>query len=315
MRVNEALIQSMLSDGAANGVNPTFLDFVLRHAQVKTNVCSRQSSEQGYVLEPRTVPDYNLIFVTRGRVTWVLEEKPIPLRPGDLLFVRPGVRHRAHSQTRRITLSSIHVEATLPGGRDVFGLLLPPHCRSVCAGCRLDLYLRAASDEWDRRDHALTVLMLGNWSRLIVAELLLYDAGQRTLGQRPLDPLVSEVLDELNRRLNRPTELAELAAWSGYSPQHLNRVFRGELGVTPLQYLMRMRLEHAAALLADGRLTVRAVGARMGFGDPYYFSRLFKQHFGVSPDAYRRAAGGEPAGSSDSPSPDSAGPFRPPSGI
>jgi AraC-like DNA-binding protein len=304
----------MLNAAAFHRVNPAFLDFILRHAQVKTNVCSRQHSEQGYVLEPRIVTDHNLIFVTRGRVTWVLEQQPIPLQPGDLLFVPPGIRHHARSQTRRITLSSIHVELTLPGGQNGFDLLLPPPCRAVRAGCRLDCYLRAASDEWDRRDHALTMLMLGHWSRLIVAELLLYDAERGALGQRPLDPLVSQLLDELNQRLNRPTELAELAIWSGYSPQHLNRVFRRELGVTPLQYLARMRLERSAALLAEGRLTIRAVAARMGFEDPYYFSRLFKQHFGLSPDAYRRTVGAEPAGGSDSPSPGSTGPFHRPPG-
>jgi AraC family transcriptional regulator of adaptative response / methylphosphotriester-DNA alkyltransferase methyltransferase len=81
--------------------------------------------------------------------------------------------------------------------------------------------------------------------------------------------------------------LDQLASRSGFSPQHLNRVFRRTLGVTPLQYLNRRRMEHAAALLRDGRLTVSAVGQQVGFADPYYFSRVFSQHFKQSPTEYR----------------------------
>ena len=273
-----------------------FVDFVLRNAQIGANVCSRQKVENGYMLAPRTVPDYNLIFVRRGKVMWVIDDHEFPLVPGDLVLVRPSVPHHAFSRTRRMTLGSIHVEVTLPGGQDVFDLLIPPTFRHVRAGTRLDQYLGGAIDEWDRGDESQTLLMMPGWARLIVLELLRHDADLGVLGQRPIDPLVSEVLDELNKHLNRSTSLDELARHSGYSPQHLNRLFRKVLGVTPLQYLMRMRMERAAASLAQGRLTIRAVARSLGFDDPYYFSRLFRQHFGRSPAHYRESAG------SDSPS-------------
>ena len=88
---------------------------------------------------------------------------------------------------------------------------------------------------------------------------------------------------------SEPTTLDWLSERSGFTPQHLNRVFRGLLGVTPLQYLNRMRMERAASLLADGRLTIKAIAREVSFDDPYYFSRQFKQHFGRSPAQYRDA--------------------------
>jgi AraC-like DNA-binding protein len=81
--------------------------------------------------------------------------------------------------------------------------------------------------------------------------------------------------------------LSELAKRAGFSAQHLNRVFREILGVTPLQYLARTRMERAATLLRNDDLTVGAVGKRVGFDDPYYFSRVFSQHFKKSPAQYR----------------------------
>lgn len=268
-----------------------FLDFVLSHAQVRTNVCSCQISEDGYSLLSRTVPDYNLIFIRRGEVTWVVDDQPQILKRGDLILVPPAVQHHAHSPPVPVTLGSIHVHVTLPGGQNVFELLLPPLVRHVAGECRLSRYLDLVIDEWDRSDRTQTHLTMPSWGRLVVLELLRHDAGQGTLRQRSIDPLVAEVLDEMNRRLDRPTSLDDLAQWSGFSPQHLNRVFGRTLGVTPLKYLMRIKLERAALMLVDGRLTVAAIAAAVGFEDPYYFSRVFRQHFGRSPAQYRDAAG------------------------
>jgi AraC-like DNA-binding protein len=272
-------------------VTPAFLNFVLGQMRVKTNVCSRQRVERGFRLEPRTVPDYNFIWIERGRAVWIIEEKPHELVPGDLVIVPPGVPHRAHSTTRRMTLGSIHVQLTLPGGQDVFEVLVPARMRHVRRNSKLAGYLRASLAEWDREDHAQTMLMLKNWAPLVTLELLRYDAAQGTLKQRDVDPLVAELLDELNHRINHETTLDDLADWSGFSPQHLNRLFRRVLGVTPLQYLARMKMEEAASLLADDRWTVAAIARKLGMDDPYYFSRLFKQHFGRSPSQYRDTAG------------------------
>ncbi len=263
-----------------------FLDFVVANAQVRAVGGSRQVRDAGYTLAPRTVPDYNFIFVRRGRVVWTLGDRAIPLRAGDLLVVPPGVPHSATSQTRRVVLGSLHVEANLAGGQDVFDLLRPPALRTVRAGSRLDGYLRAVITEWDRSADEVR-LVLPAWARLVTLELLLHDAGLGLLRPRPVDPVVADVLDELNTRVARRTTLDELAERSGFSGQHLNRVFRTVLGVTPLQYLARLRMERAAAMLTDHQLTIGAVAREVGYDDPYYFSRVFKQHFGRSPRDYR----------------------------
>src|SRR5205814_2124789 len=75
-------------------LSPLFLEFVLRQAQIKTNLCSCQSFEHGYTLEPRTVPDYNYIFCRRGVAVWEIDGDAIEIKPGDLVIVPPGVRHR-----------------------------------------------------------------------------------------------------------------------------------------------------------------------------------------------------------------------------
>lgn len=264
------------------------VQFVLRHARVETFGCSRQSTESGYSLVRRTVPDYNLIFVTRGRPVWVLGDDPIHLKPQSLLIVPPGVSHHGYSETDRVTLLSLHVRATLPGGQDAFEVLELPRTQRVKRNGRLDRYLRGALDEFVGQLPRHDRLMSG-WCHLVVMEMLDDSArrGQRT--PRAIDPLVGELLDELARRIGQPTTLDDLAAFTGFSAQHVNRLFGRELGITPLQYLTRMRMDRAGELLLENRLTVAAVGHAVGYEDPAYFSRAFSQHFGHSPSDHRAA--------------------------
>jgi AraC-like DNA-binding protein len=269
------------------------LAFALAHAHVTTWVCSRPiTDDDSYVLLERTVPDYNLIQAVEGRAVWTIDGVDHTLETGDLVLVPPGVKHHGRSASRHLTLGSIHVLAALPGGQDLFTLLVPPRHRHVRSGSRLDAILRLAIGEFDRgRDAAL--LMLPHWGPLVVKELLRYDHAVGALRVNPLDPLVVEVLEHLERNLAQPLSLGELAKRSGYSPQHLNRRFSAALGLTPLACLSAMRLQRAASLLRDGTLTVAAIAARVGLGDAAYFSRVFRKQYGMTPSDYRDHAGSE----------------------
>jgi AraC-like DNA-binding protein len=269
------------------------INYVLRQMVVTTNLCTRQKHEHGYKMQLRTIPDYNYIYVTRGKVIWCVAGEDHHLTPGELVIVPPGVPHYATGLTRRITLVSIHVEVRLPGGQDVFDLLMPPRRQSVPQGGRLDLYFRSACDEFDRPSTSEALIFLPGWAQLVTRELLRANAEAGLLRARSTDPLVGAMLEDLGRRIAEPVTLHDLARRSGFTPQHLNRLFRRVLGVTPLQYLARARMEHAATLLADGRLNIKAIAKKVGYDDPYYFSRMFTQHFGQSPAHYRKSTTAE----------------------
>lgn len=90
-----------------------------------------------------------------------------------------------------------------------------------------------------------------------------------------------------------PVGLQELARRAGLSPFHFLRVFSRVLGVTPHQYLVRLRLARAAKLLAEEALPVTEVALESGFADLSNFVRSFGRAAGVSPKRFRRAARNE----------------------
>lgn len=83
--------------------------------------------------------------------------------------------------------------------------------------------------------------------------------------------------------------VAQLGAWIGCHPDHLARQFRRETGETIIGYIRRHRLERAHELLADRTLSVSHIGRLVGLPDPTYFSRAYRQAYGIPPGAARRA--------------------------
>ncbi len=78
-----------------------------------------------------------------------------------------------------------------------------------------------------------------------------------------------------------------LARLGTVSARHLSRLFRGETGLTPAQYVESVRLEAARALPASGTDPVEAVADGAGFGSAETMRRAFQQTLGVSPTHYR----------------------------
>jgi AraC-like DNA-binding protein len=87
-------------------------------------------------------------------------------------------------------------------------------------------------------------------------------------------------------------DLEQAAGQADISPFHFLRLFSSVLGVTPHQYLVRLRLRHAAQLLADDDISVTDVAYDVGFGDLSNFVRTFHRAAGVSPRKFREASRG-----------------------
>jgi AraC family transcriptional regulator len=75
----------------------------------------------------------------------------------------------------------------------------------------------------------------------------------------------------------------------GVHPVHLARVFRLKYGTPVGTYVRGLRLSWAAARLTDTEETIAQIASEAGFFDQSHFTRTFRRHFGLTPQAYRRA--------------------------
>ncbi|MBR6828092.1 MAG: AraC family transcriptional regulator [Prevotella sp.] len=98
---------------------------------------------------------------------------------------------------------------------------------------------------------------------------------------------VAAVTHYMHENLERRLTLDDLAHYTGYSPSHFSLLFRQQAGESPLARFTRLKLDRACILLQTTDMRINQICHKLGFDDPYYFSRLFKQQKGLSPKQYR----------------------------
>jgi len=94
-----------------------------------------------------------------------------------------------------------------------------------------------------------------------------------------------KVLALMREDVARPWTLEELARKANLSPPHFTALCRRQTGMPPLSLLIRLRLQRAMDLLQRGDHNVAEAARAVGYEDPFYFSRLFKKHIGMTPSS------------------------------
>jgi transcriptional regulator GlxA family with amidase domain len=99
-------------------------------------------------------------------------------------------------------------------------------------------------------------------------------------------------VETLRRDWQRPHRLEELATAAGVSVTHYSTLFRHQTGFAPIDFLIRLRVQHACRLLDTTRMSIVEVAERVGYPDPYYFTRCFRRVMGCAPRTYRKVQKG-----------------------
>ncbi|HEX7014560.1 MAG TPA: AraC family transcriptional regulator [Cyclobacteriaceae bacterium] len=97
------------------------------------------------------------------------------------------------------------------------------------------------------------------------------------------------VRNEILNDLSRPPVLNELAQMAGMGETKLKQLFKQTFGETIYNYFQKARMEEAAFLLKQAKLSVSEAGYELGFSNLSHFSRLFQRHYGITPKKYTSA--------------------------
>lgn len=127
---------------------------------------------------------------------------------------------------------------------------------------------------------------IADWTRDLMRGLAERWREKRNQSGRRLAETVESFVME---RIGGPLSIREAAAHFAYTPNYLGRLFKEETGENFSDFVMRKRMEVAARLLCDRRLKVYEVAERVGFRNLAYFSKQFREHYGLTPNEYRRS--------------------------
>jgi len=100
---------------------------------------------------------------------------------------------------------------------------------------------------------------------------------------------VGEIVRYIENNYDKPLTLETLASLSHYSRRHFTRLFREVCGVSPMEYLNKIRIKNASDLLVKSDMSIKQISRLCGFEDNNLFSRRFKEAYKISPSDYRRS--------------------------
>lgn len=241
----------------------------------------------------RPVPaDHLLIWVRAGGMEITLGAHSHLASAGDLVILEPGVRHAYEPESATgwewLWLhfgGSEAAELTRRLQGEIGGPVRHLGSDARVTARFTELIISAASGTTDgarlRVDSCAYSLIGLMVDRLESPEARSEGSGVAMAG------LTTWILDHLDASVTL-ADLVEVSAWSA---AQLSRLTRRELGLSPMQYVTRLKMRHAERLLRDTELTVGAVGRMIGFDDPLHFSRRFSQVNGRSPSALRAESG------------------------
>ena len=108
----------------------------------------------------------------------------------------------------------------------------------------------------------------------------------------PANTLSQQVMKYMNEKYYENITIESIANLLNYSRNYIYTQFKKEYGLSPQEYLLNLRIEKAKLLLLKERgLAIKDIAFSVGYTDPLYFSRLFRQKTGVSPKEFVRING------------------------
>lgn len=280
-------MDNMQFDLVSHELNPT----VLFAGKIE-----RTTSENNY--HTHDFPEIGIIL--EGKGTYHLNGEYIPVQAGDVLIFNPGIGHEsmiyAPEEKRTeffvgfvdvefIGMRPNHIE--LKDGGNVL------HTKGKTQRTIFQICEEMTKENLARRPGRYIML------KAFLVQLLLTIVREQMEQVEPISGrefdyagkkhTAVQIADYLEEHYAEKISLDQIAENMYMSPFYISKIFKAEIGESPIHYLIRIRMEKAKELLEKNEtLSVAEIAAMVGYDDAYHFSKLFKKAYGIPPSKLRK---------------------------
>ncbi|MGN7761107.1 AraC family ligand binding domain-containing protein [Paenibacillus sp. 22594] len=236
--------------------------------------------------------DYFLLhFIESGFGTFRTEERKYELGPGDCFLIHPGQlvsylsdedqpwRYRWAAFTGT-DADALVLQAGFTPQKPVLSTLEGSAFPGAMAGMMRAFY--AGKESAHLTSLGYLYLIVGEAAELLLSSSRLPGA------ESQVKRTVKQMIHYMAAQYAHPVSIEQMCASLGYNRAYLSRIFKQETGLSPVTYLLKLRIEKSRQLLRERpELSVEQVAASVGLTDALYFSRQFKRLCAQSPTSYR----------------------------
>ena len=245
----------------------------------------------------RTVMDYEFDFcINCNREMWI-EDRKYKIEPGCFAIRKPGQtvcsigvydcymltldfsNQSLNSKYSRNTATRLQKDFK----SDIWNVL-----PSVFKPSHYDDYIKIFEEllsinEVDINQNKNTGLLINKLLHLLISDAFHREFFSENTPNTPIDNVCTYIKNHYNEEIN----LDELASAVHLNKNYLIRQFKKKFGISPISYLINIRLDHAKKFLVETDLPIKVIASNCGYNDPTFFNSYFKKRFSVTPVTYR----------------------------
>ncbi len=231
-------------------------------------------------------PFARLYFLTEGSCFVGFHDRDFELKKHDLFLV-PSFTRSHYRCPDAMQQYFAHFTAKVMGGIDFFSVVPTRYRLSVSDVPFIQEACAQLLRAWKKNNTAGAVTGNGVL-RMLLGRFILEEKNGALLGRIQKYNRFRPVLDHLETHIADELSLGDLADVIHLHPTYFSNLFTDYMGLPPLRYLKKRRIERSETLLWQSQAPVAEIAHRVGIADPLYFSRIFKAHTGMTPTEYRK---------------------------
>lgn len=245
--------------------------------------------------------EFELISVPRGRMEIQVPDDQVNLYGQNLYLINSNILHFCRAREEAVLASFVFSGELLSGEeKSVFArrYILPlTRCRGfkgiLIDGtdrpdliCDFENAMEAMKTEGFGYEFKVRELL--SHFLLYAAELFRDNFDRAGESENDDDIRIHLLLKFIDQHYSEPIGLRDIAAAAGISGRECQRLFQRMIRTSPVQYLMKYRIEKGAGMLTEGRAAIADIASRCGIDSPSNFSYLFRRYYYCTPQEYRK---------------------------
>ena len=236
----------------------------------------------------------SMIYILSGNCSYNINNKLYLVKKGDMIICNPGVSHgkiiiageeliEFHVGLTNLFLEGLPKNTLIPG--DACPVISITRLEQEIIKCCSDIFL-----EQEKFEPGSEAMLKVHVMKLLVT--FLKATGSESQPHKVPDfsfetydkaTIINTLVSFINDNYMKEITLDTISKNMYLSPVYISKVFKEEMGESPINYLIKVRLAKAHELLTGSRLQVKAVARLVGYEDAYYFSKLYKKYYNEPP--------------------------------
>lgn len=231
------------------------------------------------VEQPTMVPFTRVYFVTEGEAEIYCNNQYVKLLPGNIYILPSGclISRKCENYMKKLYC---HINMLQYDKNDIFSFLN----KCVVLENKKDVISKAI--ECYRSTDMSSVIFLKSLIYQIVNEA--FSATDVYLGKiKKYSNVTKQIINYINNNLTCKLKLDDIAKFLHISKSQMQKIFKNDVGISIGAYIDQRIFYETEKTLASTELSIREIADKFQFCDQFYFSKVFKKQYGVSPSRYR----------------------------